>query len=257
MLPAERPSFGPEFLSPSLRRSNRRVPTFELKFLVNEEQARRVEAWIAPRLTLDAHADPRLGNAYRISSVYLDTDDLAVFHRAPLYARRKFRLRRYGDGPGVFLERKTKWGARLVKRRTPIAPADLGRLLDGKYDPTWAGRWFQRHILARRLRPTCHLCYDRVAYVGYDDGPVRLTIDRRVIAAPHGEWGLQVAERGRTLLEGEAILELKFTGLLPVLFRRLVYELALAPNTVSKYRRAVETWGWHQVRGARGLCLNG
>src|SRR5881397_2180157 len=103
------PPVAVEFLSPSLRRL-RGTRAFELKFLVSEAKAREVQAWVASRMQLDPHGDPALGHAYRISTLYCDTPDLSVYHRAPLYGRRKFRVRRYGDSPGVFLERKTKWG---------------------------------------------------------------------------------------------------------------------------------------------------
>src|SRR5437867_3920280 len=94
-----------EFLSPSLRPNGRSVAAYELKFLVAGAKARDVESWLVGRMHLDPHGDPALDNAYRVSTVYSDTSDLAVFHKAPGYANRKFRLRRYGSSPHVFLER--------------------------------------------------------------------------------------------------------------------------------------------------------
>ena len=247
-----------QFLSPSLYRPGRGAPTFEVKFLIALAQARAVEDWIAPHLALDPHCEPALGNAYRVSSVYCDSPELDVFHRAPGYASRKFRLRRYGDSPGVFLERKTKWGDRLLKRRTWVPPDDLERLAQSSCDRQWPAFWFHRHLTARRLRPTCHVSYLRTAYAALNgEGPMRLTIDRSLICVPHTDWIAAPAAEGRPIVADEAILELKFSTALPVLFRRLLYEMGLGPRTLSKYRRAVEIWDLDGRSGERERCRIG
>jgi len=50
---------------------------------------------------------------------------------------------------------------------------------------------------------------------------------------------LEVAavDGGHPLVDGEVICELKFKAAMPALFRQLVADLALAPASVSKYRR--------------------
>ncbi len=239
----------PHHLSPSLQRDRGGPPAYELKFLVPEAQARAAEQWIASYLRLDPHCEDAPDRAYRVSSVYCDSPQLGVFHKAPGYARRKFRLRRYGDTPGVFLERKAKWGDRLLKRRTWVAPEELACLAEDGTDRDWPAFWFHRHVLARQLRPTCHVHYRRTAFAGVtDEGPVRLTVDRHLVCVPHYDWTETPPERGRQLLSDAAILELKYRASLPVLFRRMVYELAIAPSTISKYRRAVDVWELDRCR---------
>src|SRR5258707_10215219 len=67
-------------VSPSLRPWVRgQSPAFEMKFLVDESQARDVETRLATRLSLDPHSDRELGNAYRVTTVYCDTPDRQVF----------------------------------------------------------------------------------------------------------------------------------------------------------------------------------
>jgi hypothetical protein len=44
---------------------------------------------------------------------------------------------------------------------------------------------------------------------------------------------------GQLLLPGQAVLEMKYRVQLPVLFKRLIEELSIAPRSVSKYRTAV------------------
>jgi len=227
--------------------------SYELKFRLVEAVAGQVELWARQHLAFDAHADAALGNAYRIHSLYLDTAALDVYHRTPSFGRRKFRLRRYGNECGLYLERKTRSGDRVVKRRTPIADTELGRLAEEAADPAWAGDWFQRRLLARGLRPACLISYDRVAHVGTSaEGPLRFDAgpadsrhaDARV-ACHRGTPGVQ-------LFPGQVVLELKYRASLPALFKQLLREFNLSPQPASKYRRCVETWGsGGQTNGVR------
>src|SRR5438105_8753232 len=95
--------------SPSLSSSgNGEGPAFEMKFLLQEPLARAVEACLGGRLPLDPHGDPALGGAYCTTTLYLDTVNLDVYRRTASFKRRKYRLRRYGDEPRIFLERKKR-----------------------------------------------------------------------------------------------------------------------------------------------------
>jgi hypothetical protein len=219
-------------------------PAYELKFLLDEALAQEVEDWARRRLSFDPHGDPDLGGAYRTTSLYFDTPELDVYHRTPSYRRRKFRIRRYGSTPGFFLERKSKWGDRVEKRRTLIPEEELTLLANPMSVMTWPGHWFHRRLLLRRLRPACQIVYQRTAYVGScAEGPLRLTLDRRLHGILTDEWSLAPLEGGLPLLTGRVILEFKFRAALPMPFKELVTSLRLNPHTVSKYRLCREAWG--------------
>jgi len=221
--------------------------SYELKFLISEPLAERVELWARQHLAFDPHADAALGNAYRIHSLYLDTPALDVYQRTPSYGRRKFRLRRYGTERGLFLERKTRSGERVRKRRTLIPDTELARLQAPETDPAWCGYWFHRRMLGRRLQPICQITYDRVAHVGGNAGePMRLTLDRRIHCAPMRDWLVAEPRTGLLLLPGQVVLELKYRTALPALFKRLVQEFGLNPRPASKYRTCVESWALHR-----------
>jgi hypothetical protein len=226
-------------------------PAYEMKFLIGAAEAAQVEAWAGWHLPLDAHADPGLGNAYRTLSLYLDTPALDVYHRVKPYRRRKFRVRRYGEAPVVFLERKKRSGDRVSKQRTPVPEGQLPLL--GERDPhaDWPGAWFGQRVLEGGLRPVCLVGYERTAYAGLTaEGPLRLTLDRHVHCRPAAGWRLDEGHGGLSLLEGRVILELKFRGALPSLFKHLVEELRLTPGAASKYRLGVRAWGLDGGRGA-------
>jgi len=219
-------------------------PSFEMKFLLAEDEAAEVERWASQRLDLDPHGDPALGGAYRTTSLYFDTANLDVYHRTPWYRRHKFRLRRYGLALGTFAERKSKWGDRVAKKRALLAEPELTLLAQEALDPTWPGHWFHRRLVARGLGPACRIAYERVAFIGASvEGPLRLTLDRQVRGRPTSEWGVGPFEGGLPLLFGKVILELKFRSALPSAFKELVADLRLVPTGVSKYRLCREAWG--------------
>jgi hypothetical protein len=212
-------------------------PAFEMKFLVTEEQVRAIEQRLRGVLTLDPHGDPALDHAYRTTTLYCDTAGHAVFHRLEGFRRRKHRLRRYGTGPGVFLERKTKWSGRVRKQRTLIPGEELSVLGREAALASWPGFWFHDHLLRRRLRPVCRMSYERVAHVGTgNEGPLRVTFDRHIRGVPCREWSVEPVLDGLPVLTGRVICELKFRAALPMLFKEIIHDLTLTPAAVSKYR---------------------
>jgi hypothetical protein len=215
---------------------------FELKFLLDEAAALRVEAWARRHLAPDPHAEEALGGAYTIHSLYLDTPGFDVFRRADADLRHKYRVRRYGRGDALYLERKTRCGDRVSKQRVAVEDVRLPLLPTGAAEPGWPGEWFQSEVLARRLRPVCRISYRRTAFVGDDCGPVRLTLDRHARCVPQPSWHVDALGDGLPLLPGQVVLELKYRDALPALFKRLLVELCLNPGSVSKYRRGVEAW---------------
>lgn len=214
----------------------------EVKFLVPIAIADRILAWSRARLSPDLHGTGPFGDEYRTNSVYLDTGALDVYYRRGSFARSKYRIRRYDSAPLAFLERKLRTRNVLTKRRTPVTLDSLARLAREVDAEAWPGRWFEERIRARHLRPTCQISYDRAArLVTTLDGPARLTVDHNVVARPAraGDFVPEDA-RGTAVLSGDAIVELKFLGQPPAMFRELVESFALEPATISKYRLSIE-----------------
>jgi hypothetical protein len=237
------------FESPSLATRDEEGPAFELKFLLDENRAREVESWARERLVPDPHRDPTLDGAYRTTSLYCDTPELDVYHRRPKYRRSKFRVRRYGAMPWVFLERKSKRGDRVAKQRVTVAEGELDSLAHPMSLVDWPGHWFHLRLLARRLGPACRITYERTAFAGTcPGGPLRLTLDRRLRGVLAQDWVAAPFEGGLPLLTGRVILEFKFRAALPALFRQLVADFRLAPAGVSKYRLCREAWGLSGLR---------
>jgi hypothetical protein len=241
----------PSAVSPGLLASIQpEVPAYELKFMLDSRQAHVVEDWARRHLILDPHGDLGLGGAYLIHSLYLDTPTFDVFWRCPSYRRRKYRLRRYGEESVVYLERKTRDGDQVRKRRSSIAGSELATLQQPDVISNWPGEWFHRRVSLRRLVPALHVDYRRLAFISPPQHEsARLTLDRDLHCVPAVGWSVQAPHQGLPLAQGQVVLELKYRGTLPALFRRLLHETALCPGPMSKYRRGMAVW--HFPAGGR------
>jgi len=217
-----------------------RPAAIEVKFLLDADRAERARAWARDHLAPDPHGRGEHGDAYRTTTLYLDTPDLDVFHRRGSYGRAKYRLRRYEGSDLAFLERKLRRPGLLVKWRTSLAPGALDLLATGGLASGAPGHWFQRRMACRQLAPSCVVTYRRLARLGTaESAPVRLTLDDDLRASSATGFGMTPAGPEGPVLRGRHILELKYRGRLPALFRRLVQDLALTPGGISKYRLAI------------------
>lgn len=208
----------------------------EIKFVIPTDLAALVQAWARANLDPDPHGRGAFADEYETTSLYLDTADGDVFHRRRSFGRSKYRIRRYGSDGMVFLERKMREPAALAKRRTHVSLASVPLVWDAEVDRAWPGHWFAQRVAARRLRPVCQVSYHRLArQVRAGADLVRLTLDADL--SVHMASDASFAESLRMpVLPGKAILELKYRGVAPAIFRRLVEEFALNPQAASKYR---------------------
>lgn len=237
-------------LSPTIERSEgESIPAFEVKFVIPEETACELEKWAIKHLHRDAFADLDNGGSYQTTTLYLDTPNLDVFHKTPGYAGQKFRLRRYGEGHRIFLERKSRKGNQVRKKRSDIQMDDL-RIFEFDGAPVdWAGLWFRDRITSQSLQPTCRITYQRTAFIGNsDNGPVRLTFDRQIRGVATKDWHLPVvdlaADQPQGILAGRVICEFKFRDVLPKLFQDTILSMNLQEGSLSKYGHVMTAAGW-------------
>jgi len=230
------------FLSPAL--SSRQADAYELKFVLDRKVANEVQAWACERMSIDPHGHAHRRGAYITTTLYCDTAHFDVFRKSASYRRRKFRLRRYGESFQVYLERKTKSGNLVRKRRTSIPLSELPFLESAVTTSDWEGFWFHRRVLRKGLGPSCVLSYERTAFgKPFDDGNIRLTLDRHLVSQRMPAWDFPRPGVGLPILTGQAILELKYQTALPTLFKDLLETFRLQPSANSKYRSAMlQTW---------------
>lgn len=228
-----------------------RARAAEIKFLIDPSLAPRICDWARRHLLPDPHGAGPAGDEYATSSLYFDTSGYDVFHRRASYGRAKYRVRRYGAGDHVFLERKLRQPGILIKRRTVAPLALLDRLQDATAAGGWPGEWFQRRLHVRGLGPVCQIAYHRIARtIDVGHGPARLTLDSDLRAQPVTEARF-TADAGVPVLSDRMVLELKYRVQLPAIFRRLIEEFTLRTATASKYRLGMAALGHGPIPGRR------
>ena len=234
-----------------------RASACEIKFVIDEGQAPAIRDWARANMRPDPHGTGSFADGYTTSTLYFDTRQLDVFNRRASFGRAKYRVRRYGDAPSVFFERKLRQPGLLIKRRTFDSIDALSYLETHEVDSDWEGHWFHRRLLVRRLRPVCQVTYDRMARVAATaEGSVRLTLDSNLHAVGIDAPAF-AAEPGARFLPGCNILELKYHARVPALFRRLIEAFALKPATASKYRLGVAAIREPERAGAHGMRSTG
>jgi len=215
----------------------------EVKFLVDAATALEIRSWARQRIGPDPHGTGEAGDQYVTTSVYFDTEAFDVAQRRGSFGRCKYRVRRYGQNDVAFLERKLRTSKFLTKRRSIISLDDLDLLQDRATDQNWAGRWFQRRVAARDLRPVCQVSYLRTARVAVTaTGPARLTIDDHLFARAVSAVDFNGAVKTRVLDEA-MVVEMKYRVAPPPVFKELVATFNLAPQPVSKYRWSARRLG--------------
>lgn len=217
----------------------------ELKFLIDRGLGARITDWARAHLAADPHGAGPFGDEYRITSLYFDTARHDVLHARGSFGRSKYRVRRYGDSDLVFLERKLRKPGLLHKRRTMTPIDELPRLRSAATRAqAWAGEWFHRRLVVRRLTPMCQLSYVRAARVLPVNGALaRLTLDDRIQAIAVSDLGFH-SGGAVPVLNGHIVLELKYPRELPAHFKALIELFALAPTNGSKYRHGMSALGY-------------
>ncbi len=215
----------------------------EVKFTLSDAQADEVRAWARASLQPDPHGSGEADDTYRTTTIYLETPAFDVFHQRGSNGRAKYRIRRYGEGPVIFIERKLKWRGKVAKRRTLVTAEDLPQLTLASRNGHDGSRWFTRRLDRRLLAPVCQISYERMARMGTTpSGAIRLTMDRDVRARPAGDYAF--ADHAGAPVPGvPTILELKYHGDMPAVFLEVVETFKLVPEAISKYRLGATALG--------------
>ncbi|MDD3242863.1 MAG: polyphosphate polymerase domain-containing protein [Eubacteriales bacterium] len=212
-----------------------RFERLEKKYLVTGRQLEELMPVILQHMAVDQYG------RHTISNIYYDTPDFALVRKSiqkPQY-KEKLRLRAYGR-PGeedpVFVEMKKKVGGVVYKRRAEMPLSQAKAFLAGT--GTAQGQvareieWFLR---SNHVAPRVALSYDRVALAGKDDAALRLTVDTN-IRWRDTELELTKGAAGAPLLErGQALIEVKLPGAMPLWMARLFSRCGVLPTSFSKY----------------------
>ena len=227
----------------------------ELKYRITESQAASIEHYIRPYLPLDRYSKLQGGGSYPIVSLYLDSEDLQLCRESMTGVKNRFklRIRGYTDEPDYpcFFEIKRRMNTIILKSRARVMHHDIAPLLSGlslppqTYNPgdVDALRQFQLYMSSIGAGPVVRIRYMRKAYEEDSENRVRITFDRQLC--------YQVDRLPRVVLNdsgwqqhratmGHVVLEIKFTNRFPVWISRMVRDLDLKVQSMSKYASSIE-----------------
>ena len=194
--------------------------------------------------------DPYSADAqsYPLYSVYFDTADWQAYYEKMdgNERRKKFRVRSYSPNPTsqdkVMLEIKEKNKDIILKRRLPIAPHEVSRVISPASpvaaEPV-AKEW--RFSLVRdALRPQVLVQYRRMAFVPKGSGSLRVTLDQDIHwGRPKSAIDFAASTAPIPVLRGSSVLEIKFSKQPPKFIFDLIKRYDLQNEAISKYCECV------------------
>jgi hypothetical protein len=226
----------------------------EMKYLVTEIEAVAMARYIEPFLPPDRYSKLHRGGQYPIVSLYLDSPEMRLCRESLTGVKNRFKLRvrSYTDDPEYprFFEIKRRINRVIVKSRARVTDRDVTPLLSGKWlapqgytTDEAALNQFQLYMTSIHAGPVVLIRYMRQAWEGTSQDRVRVTFDRSLCYKVTGEPQVRLGGSGwqrHTLTEGNAILEIKFTGCYPAWLARLVQEFNLDLQSISKFATSIE-----------------
>lgn len=227
----------------------------ELKYIVPEETAMAARDFVSSYLTLDKFGIGRPDFSYAVHSLYLDSDDLALYWHTinGNKNRYKLRLRYYSDLPAapVYCEIKRRINGAILKQRGAVKRSAVEALLTGQL-PGPEQLFFegpeQMPALDRfcelmehhHAKPKAHVAYRREAWVSSGGNATRVTMDRQIRFefAPATLLRTEM-QQPLEVFPDRVVLELKFTGRFPDWFGELARCFNLWQCAAAKYADGV------------------
>jgi len=211
---------------------------YELKYLITEEQKKRILNAMQPYMLLDDYGRTTIRN------IYYDTDNYRLVRRsieAPTY-KEKLRIRSYSqakEDSTVFVELKKKHESLVYKRRLALSEKEstewLAEGLPCAKDTQISREidYFMQHY--QTLKPAVYLSYEREAYFTKEKSDFRVTFDDTILfrekdlslKAP--VWGTEVIPKDTVLME------IKCSGGIPLWMVSVLSENKIYKTSFSKY----------------------
>jgi SPX domain protein involved in polyphosphate accumulation len=235
----------------------------EIKYIIDEDKALAVRAFVQSYLEADEYAVGKANNSYDVHTLYLDSNHLRTFHAANDGERNRYklRIRYYDDDPRspVCFEIKRRMNEGILKQRARVKRDAVRALLVGEpprrehLASDSAQQWvdmldFWQLVEKLEAAPRAHNAYLREAYVNAGKAAVRVTIDRNVRIEPEFSGNLTTEMKNPVeVFSGVVILELKFTERMPAWMIEMVRGFELKSCGAAKYVQGVEILGLNKV----------
>jgi VTC domain len=232
---------------------------FELKYVIREEVSLRIRDFVRSHLQIDEYGATHPNLSYPVHSLYLDSDDLALYWNTVNGNKNRYKLRlRYYESHSpapVYFEIKRRMNDAILKQRGGVRREAVDWILAGHLpepahlisdDPRQLGtlQRFSQLMNAQHAQPKAHVAYLREAWISPYNNHVRLTMDRQVLCDPEATAHLPTTLLNPVSVFGNnVVLELKFTARFPDWFRELVRVFGLTQCAAAKYADGVALLG--------------
>ncbi len=236
---------------------------YELKYTINEGQARTIREFLLSHMVRDEFMLPGK-QSYHVKSLYLDTPSLNLCQQTEHGVKNRFKLRvrSYDDmsESPVFFEIKRRDNNVILKHRATVKRSEAQRILQGGHpldsdliDPTASQlRSLHRFCQLRAsigAEGVAFVSYDREAYVSPNSNHLRVTFDRNISGQNyHAKDGLTSTDEIKSTAMRSVVLEVKYTEYFPAWIRDLVWTLGLQKVSVPKYLLCVDALQMNRSR---------
>lgn len=242
-----------------MQQDRMQLQRFELKYIIPEGKALAIREFVKSYLEVDEFGVGKPNFAYPVHSLYLDSDELALYQTTINGDKNRFklRLRYYDDKPDspVFFEIKRRMNNTISKQRGAVRRSAVPMILAGHFPEAShmiskapkhlvAVQRFCQHAQELQAKAKAHVAYQREAWIHPTDNSVRVTMDRDVLCEPDPLAKMTTTMQNPVLVFGkDVILELKFTNRFPDWFRELVRIYGLMQCGAAKYVDGVTALG--------------
>jgi len=210
---------------------------YEKKYIITQEQHFLLEN------IFSRHMKPDSFGKYLVQNLYYDTDGWDVIRTSiekPLY-KEKMRLRCYGEMNQenvLFLELKKKYRGIVYKRRmtVPAKAFPAGSVRDVvRADVSQIARELDFYLKANAVYGKIYISYWRSAFVGAEDGDLRVTFDTDMRFRLDCLEYIRPGEGHFILPQEKILMEIKTPGGIPVWLARTLCEKKIFPTPFSKF----------------------
>lgn len=219
---------------------------FEAKYLVSELMAQTIRDHIRPFVSPDKH-----GQEYPVTSIYLDSPDLALYMSSVRgeERRRKLRIRTYGgDSDICFYEVKHRHNQIVRKERAVVRCEYVAELLRGampRPEMLTSPEADMKNLysffdLQERIdaSPRVVVSYMREAFVGKADEPLRITFDRKLTCLPSERFDPEGWMASPHWNDGRGfpiVMEVKFSDIYPCWVGDMIQRFDMRRESFAKY----------------------
>ena len=216
---------------------------YELKYLLTQEQKKKVLQAMAPYMELDQYGRTTIRN------LYFDTGNYRLARHSiekPSY-KEKLRVRSYSQADPespVFVELKKKYRNVVYKRRIALPEKEAMEWLQGgscSQDVQISREVDYFLSYYRNLTPVVFLSYEREAFFSEERPDFRVTFDERILCRQE-ELSLEAEVYGTELLpEDVTLMEIKCAGGIPLWMTHVLSEERIYKTSFSKYGTAYQS----------------